>query len=118
MDQDIGAREKAVQRGAALRRLQVEEAHFLPARGQAVVDAEAVVERRKVAPGLAPRRLHLDDLRAQVGEEPRGDPARQERRQIDDADSREGTAEVRLHPAASSTACLLYTSDAADALLC
>src|ERR1019366_6754199 len=63
-----------------------------------------VVERRKVAPGLAARRLYLDDLRAEVGEEPCCDAARQERRQIDDADSREGTAEVRPHPAASSTA--------------
>src|ERR1019366_3036416 len=104
VNQHVGAREESVQRGPALRRLQVEEAYFLAARREAVVDAESVVERRKVARGLAPRRLHLDDLRAQVGEKPRGDAARQERRHIDDADSREGTAEVRPHPAASSTA--------------
>src|SRR5660397_239526 len=42
VDQHIGAREESVQRGPALRRLQVEESHLLASRRQAVVDAESV----------------------------------------------------------------------------
>ena len=79
----------------------------------AVVELEAVLDRRglleahragvEVPPGIAPRRLDLDHVGPEVGEQRRGRGRRQPRRRLDHADARQRSRH-RTPPAGGSDA--------------
>ena len=77
--------------------LQIERDALLAAIEQQVVDAAAVDERRQVPHRIAAARiLDLDDLRAELREHERRERARQQARQVEDANPSVRASSVRV----------------------
>jgi hypothetical protein len=94
VDEQVGRRQQAIERGATIVGLQVEHDAALVAVDAHEVRAEAVGRvappRRPPAPRLvARRRLDLDDVGAEIGEEHRGERPGQDSAGVDDPDALE-----------------------------